>query len=212
MLGQPEDQPDESQTAQREKRGLPTPTQGQPRHQQRREHRADVAAGIENAVGQRAFVARKPFGDRFYRCRKIPRLAQPQGKPCRAEPDGGPCQAVCHRRDAPGQYGNRISFAGTDEVNPVPKGNQPQRVGGLERDDDVRVLGFAPADFALQRRRQQTEDLPVHVIDGGRQEEQATNNPAPVADGGCARGRHGSGAELVAAAAVLAFCRAPQSL
>jgi hypothetical protein len=44
----------------------------------------------------------------------------------------------------------------------------------------VGVLGFAPADLRLQQRRQQAENLAIHVVDGRGEEEQRADDPAEM--------------------------------
>ena len=63
-----------------------------------------------------------------------------------------------------------------------PAGEQePDRVGELEREDDVGVVDLAPAELLLQRRLQDADDLPVDVVDRRRKEQQRADDPAVVA-------------------------------
>jgi hypothetical protein len=65
------------------------------------------------------------------------------------------------------------------------------RVCELEREDDVGVIDLRPAELLLQRRLQDPDDLPIDVVDRRREEDQATDDPAVVADalaGRCLRG------------------------
>ena len=65
-------------------------------------------------------------------------------------------------------------------VDDAADGEQSQRVGELEGDDDIAVLHFVPADTGLQQRREEAEDLAVHVVDGVGDEEQRADAPAVV--------------------------------
>jgi hypothetical protein len=48
----------------------------------------------------------------------------------------------------------------------------------LERRDDVSVIKFIPMQRMLQVRSQDRDSLPVDVIDGGCEEQQAANGPS----------------------------------
>ena len=64
-----------------------------------------------------------------------------------------------------------------------PKHSSPIGVKRREGDHDAAVLHLGPADVVLQHRREQTENLPVHVVDDGREEEQRADRPAVAAGG-----------------------------
>ena len=57
---------------------------------------------------------------------------------------------------------------------------QPDRVGELEREDDVGVVDLGPAELLLQRRLEDADDLPIDVVDRRREEQQRADDPADV--------------------------------
>src|SRR5438105_6875911 len=84
---EPKNQPDETDCACGNERPLPAPAQINPRHGERRDDRADIRSGVEDASCKRALPLRKPFGDDFDARGKIARLAEAEKKPRDAEPD-----------------------------------------------------------------------------------------------------------------------------
>jgi hypothetical protein len=50
----------------------------------------------------------------------------------------------------------------------------------LEGKDDVAVVRLGPTELMLQRGLEDRHDLPVHVIDRGREEQEAADDPADV--------------------------------
>ena len=63
-----------------------------------------------------------------------------------------------------------------------PAGDQkPDRVRELEREDDVAVVDFRPAELLLQRRLEDPDDLAIDVVDRRREEQQRADHPADVA-------------------------------
>jgi len=159
--------------------------QRDPRHQQRGEDGSHVGSRVEDAGGQRALAARKPFGHGLDRGREISRLAQAEGEACQSETPHAKGQRVSHRRKAPRENWNGIAVAGADQIDSPPEDDEPDGIGGLKRGDDVAVLHFAPADLLPKARRENAENLPVEVIDRRRGEEQRTDRPAEA--------RHASG-------------------
>lgn len=93
-----------------------------------------------------------------------------------------------------------------DRVNPPSKGDEADRVGGLKRRDDVAVFHFTPTEHVAQGRRENTQNLPVHVVDRRRRKEQRTDRPAKVAKAleprfnRSDRGLHGSASTACTAA------------
>ena len=94
-----------------------------------------------------------------------------------------------HRGEAPDGRGERIAEAGAELVDQPAEDEIADRVGELEGEDDVGVGGFVPAIFALQRRLEDADHLPVDIIDRGGEEEQRANAPAHAADVHFAAGR-----------------------
>ena len=63
-----------------------------------------------------------------------------------------------------------------------PATQQPDGVGELEGKDDVGVVDLAPAELRLEGRLEDAEHLPIDVVDRRREEQQAADDPAEVAD------------------------------
>ena len=62
-----------------------------------------------------------------------------------------------------------------------PAMQEPDRVGELEREDDVAVVDFRPAELLLQRRLEDRDDLTIDVVDRRREKQQRADDPARVA-------------------------------
>ena len=67
-----------------------------------------------------------------------------------------------------------------------PNSEQADGVRDLERGVRQPVLRVGPAELGVQRPLDEREDLPVDVVDGRRQEQQAADQPAIAADGAAA--------------------------
>jgi hypothetical protein len=65
-------------------------------------------------------------------------------------------------------------------VDHPPRDQEPDRVGELEREDDVGVVDLAPAELLLQRRLEDADHLAVDVVDRRREEQQRADHPAVV--------------------------------
>ena len=64
----------------------------------------------------------------------------------------------------------------------MPAGEQQaDRVGELEREDDVGVVDLGPAELLLQRRLEDADDLAIDVVDRRGEEQQRADDPADVA-------------------------------
>src|SRR4029079_17244987 len=90
--------------------------------------------------------------------------------------------------------------AHADAVDPQADEHEAQRVGGLEGGVDVAVLRVGPLDLFLQRRLQHAEGAAVHVVDGGGEEQQGTDDPAVVPGRSVGRDVGGYGRALVGGA------------
>src|SRR3981081_2364822 len=76
VQGEPREQPHKTQRPCDDKRPAPAPIQRDPRHDERREDRAGVGAGIEDAGGQGALFLGEPFPHAFDGAGKVGGLAQ----------------------------------------------------------------------------------------------------------------------------------------
>ena len=89
---------------------------------------------------------------------------------------------VRHRRQAPHDERDREALLGPQPVDHPAGDQKPDRVGELEREDDVGVVDLAPAELLLQRRLEDADDLPVDVVDRRREEQQRADDPAVASD------------------------------
>ena len=85
-----------------------------------------------------------------------------------------------HSREAPDADGNCIPQARPQSVHKPAHEEQSQRVRGLKRGDDIAVLDLIPTKNFLQVRREQAEYLSIHIVDGGRKEQQSADTPAII--------------------------------
>src|SRR5262249_39743470 len=60
--------------------------------------------------------------------------------------------------------------------------DEPDRVGELKGEHDVRVIDLAPAELRLQRRLQDADHLTIDVVDRRGEEQQAADRPTDPAD------------------------------
>src|SRR5262245_50252326 len=76
----PENDPEKTDRAGDDERLLPAVRQGDPRHDERRDDRADIAPGVEDAGREGAFLPREPLRYRLNGSREVPRLADAEGE------------------------------------------------------------------------------------------------------------------------------------
>ena len=93
---------------------------------------------------------------------------------------------MSHGGRAPDEDRERESLARAEPVDELSDEQQSGTVGELEGGDDVAVSNFCPTELDLQHRLEQRDHLAVHVVHGGREEQQAADQPATVA--GCELG------------------------
>ncbi len=179
----PDDQPDEDDGA--GERGRPRASRTRwtrTGRDQRRQDRADIGAGVEDADREGALLLRKPLGDRLHAGGEIARFAEAQGEAGDHE-DAWRCwPRRAPWRRCPRWRGERIAEARAEFVDHPPEDEVADRVGELEGEDDVGVGGLVPAIFGLQRRLEDADHLPVDIVDRGGEEEQRANAPAHAAD------------------------------
>src|SRR5437870_7590445 len=113
---EPKNQPDETDCARGDERPLPAPAQINPRHGERRDDRADIRSGVEDASRQRALLFWKPFGNDFDARGKIARLAEAEQKARDAEPDDAAHRGMEHRGATPKKHRQRKARKRADEV------------------------------------------------------------------------------------------------
>src|SRR5207247_3605133 len=85
---EPEDEPPEPQRAGRDERPPPAEREGEWRHHEWSDDRADVGARVEEPGRERPVAFGEPLGDGLDRDRKVARLAEPQREPRHPEAEG----------------------------------------------------------------------------------------------------------------------------
>ena len=179
----PRDDADETQRSGHEKRRRPTQVQRDPRHGQRRDDRADIAAGVEHTGCQCPLFAWKPFADGLDCRGKVSALRQPQSDARRTKTGDAAGESMRHRRQAPEQDRQRIADAQTDRIHQPSAEEISRGVGEIEPEDGVAVVDLVPAQVALERRLEHADHAAIDVVDGGGEEEQPADPPAHAAIG-----------------------------
>src|SRR5712692_9375932 len=100
---------------------------------------------------------------------------------------------MSHRRDAPDGEGERITDLSAEAVHQASGGQQSQSVRSVKGGYDIAVLQFVPAQCLLQILGENSQHLPVDIVDGGGKEKQTTNHPSIVTDARVHRGYSGCG-------------------
>ena len=90
---------------------LPSPVQRDPRNNQRRDDRADVAPGVEDARRERALLRREPLRHRLDRAREVARLTESEQRARDRESRRRARERVRHRGEAPGDDRDREALA-----------------------------------------------------------------------------------------------------
>src|SRR5258708_28792021 len=85
---------------------------------------------------------------------------------------------MSHRREAPENHGNSITNPRAHTVNQAAHKNHADRIGRLKREYQVSVVDVVPAQVVLKRAFQNAEHLPVHIVFGYAQKQEAADHPA----------------------------------
>src|SRR5258705_1115341 len=179
---QPCCQPEKAESPGRYEGGLPPPGQRNPRHHQRSHECSDIRPRVEYARGQGPLFLGKPFGNSFYRCRKVSRFSKPQHKPSDAKAHHGVHQCVRHRRQTPENDGKGKAFPRAKPIHQTPNKEETDCISCLKDKYYPAVLDFGPADLRLKRRLEDANHLTVDVIDSSRKEQQPTDDPSITPD------------------------------
>src|SRR5262249_52055538 len=150
----------------------------------RRDNRTDVAAGIEQPDGERAFLLREPFRDGLERRREIAGFPKPEHCAHEAERCDARRARSRDRSNAPDDNRSRKAGPDADAIEQASREQQSDAIREAEPRYDVAVLDLAPMQLALQRRCENAEDLSVDVADRGRAEEQRDDGPS-IAESTC---------------------------
>ena len=147
---------------------------------QRRQHRADIAAAIEDTGSQRSITHRKPSGDRLDAGREVAAFAEAEHDAGDDEAGDGGDHAVRGGSKAPQDRRGGKAEADADLVGEPPHSSVANCIGNRKEEDDVAEIGFAEMQVVLDRRLKHAEDVTVHIVDGGDDEQKCADNPAVV--------------------------------
>src|SRR5579883_1766199 len=196
---QPEDEPGEAERAGDQKGPAPAEMGGDPRNEERRDHRADAGAGVEDAGGEGAFFFRKPFGDTLDAGGEYAGLEETESGARGHEGGERAGGGVSHGGGAPENHGDAVADARPDAVNQRAHAEHTRGVSELEETDEIAVVDFAPSESVLQGAFEDAENLAIHVIFCDAEEQQRTDNPteAPGEEAGGSREGTGGGSGCV---------------
>ena len=158
------------------------------RHHQRRQDRADIGPGVEDADGQGAFLLGEPFVGRGDRSGKSPRLADRQRNARQQHPGGRGEEDMRDMADGPQRHGKRIAGPRPDLVDQPAKGDIGDAIARLEPNGEVGIAALAPAIARLQVGLERRQHQPVNIAQHHRREEQAADDPAHLAGRLCGAG------------------------
>lgn len=179
---EPEDDPGQTQTGADDKGPAPSQAERDQRHHRRRQPGSDRRSGIENPDCQGPLAHREPFAHGFDRGREIGRFGGAEQEPAKRELAGGLGEGVRQVGARPGTDGDGETAPRPEAVDQPPAHRVHDGVADKEGGGDVRVLQGIDPHFPLQSRSKQGQDLPVQVIEGSRQAEQAGDIPAQPFD------------------------------
>src|SRR5690606_1423865 len=123
---------------------FPSPYFSDKRHSKGRYYRAEVGAGIENTVCERALPLREPLGRGLDGSGEVTGLADPQQRPCCGKAYCTPGKSREHRRETPHRQGYGIADLGSDLVDEPARTQHADRVGQLKGHHNIGVVGFRP--------------------------------------------------------------------
>ena len=179
---QPGGEPDDAEYAGRDEGEAPAILDGQPWHQQRRDDRADIGAGVEQADREGAFLLREPFGHRLDAGGEIAGFADAQAKAGEGELGHAMHAAMGDMGDRPDDDRDGIAQPRADRVDQAAKAQITDRIGRLEPEDDIGIVGFRPVHLGRQSGLQHADHLPVDIVDRGGGEQQPDDHPAIAPD------------------------------
>src|SRR5213075_2973730 len=103
---------------------------------------------------------------------------------------GGAGERMADRRETPHDDRRGKAAAHTHVIEPPSREKEAECVNKRERVDHGRVLRLGPVELELQRRREDAQDLPIHVVDRRDSKQQGANRPAVAEPGWSERRRH----------------------
>ena len=180
---QPQRDPGQAEHAGEHERELPAVRQNRPRHERRRQHRAQRRAHVEEAAGQPALGRGKPFRRRLHagRIRRPFRETEQRAQPEQRLPAAG--QAVRHADERPRDREDREPELQPDGVHDVAA-DRLQHDRELEGAEDPRVLLRADVQVFQDGRRGHRQRAARQVVDDRAHHQQAHHPPAQSPESG----------------------------
>ncbi len=179
---EPDRQPQKPAEAGHDEGRAPAPGQHHRRDDQRRHDGPDVGPGVEQAGGEGPLLLREPLGHGFQAAREGPALAHAQQHACADEAGERAGRGMGQVGDLPDQERYAEAPSGADPVDDAAERQVGDRVGALEPEHQVGIVGLAPAEFLGEVALQEADGLTVDVVDHHRDEQQGHDHPAVAAD------------------------------
>src|ERR1700733_8614713 len=176
----PPKNPKRAEDAGGEEGGAPSEADRSPGHDERSENGSDICAGVEDARSQRALALRKPFGDGLNGGGKVAGLSNAEEESCDAKLKRAVGERVSHGGETPNAHDQDVADPRANLVHQAARDEQADGVGGLEGIHDIAVVEFCQADRVLECGLEQRDDLAVHVVDGGGEEQHGADGPAHI--------------------------------
>jgi hypothetical protein len=123
---------------------------------------------------------RKPLGHSLQARRKISRFAESQSKTRGEKSRERVACGVRHGRAAPENHRQGKTQSGAEPVNQTAHDHHAHRVSRLKRKHEIAVIDLVPTKIMLQRRFQNAEHLPIHVIFRGTKQKERANHPPKI--------------------------------
>src|SRR5215813_4835345 len=89
---------------------------------------------------------------------------------------------MTYRRETPDGEHDRVTNSSSRPINEPAHKQETDRIRSLKRSDDPAVLELVPADDPLQLRCEDSDNLPVHLVDRGRKKAQRADRPAVMSN------------------------------
>src|ERR1700682_4273332 len=164
----PEHQRDEPDRPGKNKSPLPPKVQRNPGHGQRSDDRTDITPGVEDSRGQGALAFWEPLGNGFDCGGKIARFTEAERYARHTETKSGTCNRMAHRGQTPENKSRRITDLRAQPIHQAAGQYQSESICGIESGDDISIVRLAPANDALQVFGEDTDYLPIDIVDRGR--------------------------------------------
>ncbi|MCU1224573.1 MAG: hypothetical protein JWQ42_2666 [Edaphobacter sp.] len=187
----PDNEPDQTHGAGGDEGGPPAEAVGDKGDESRGDEGGGVGAGVEDAGGESTLFGGEPLRGGLDGGGEVSGLTEAEQGAGDAEADDTADESVRHRSERPDGDGDGVTELGAELVDDAAGREETDSVGDLEADDDVAVvvvedvlvdgvLGEVPAHEGevVEERLDQREDGAVHVVNGGRGEEESADEPS----------------------------------